>query len=159
MKKLGREHLIVHWIGQWHETHRTVVFDILVSAAFTDAQFLTCLLDPLIEAFHHVLPAGRSDPYWAVPGENVHGKLLTGVRKAMITVASQLCYYFYHPYIVRDLNQIYLRRNVAIDLIPSVDGKVHLLHYPPPQLAEVVTPPAKHSRYFQEQPVCTDVRL
>ena len=63
------------------------------------------------------------------------------------------------PSIHRDLNHIYLGRNVAIDLIPSMAGKVHLLHYPPPPLPEVVTPPTKCSRYFQEEPVCTDVRL
>ena len=38
-------------------------------------------------------------------------------------------------------------------------GKVHLLHYPPPPPPEVTAPLAKRSRYFQEEPVCTDVRL
>ena len=74
-KKIGRDYSVSHKIARWHDVRRTVVFDVLISAAFTDAQFLTCLLDPMISDFRHVLPAGRRDPYWAYPGENIHGKL------------------------------------------------------------------------------------
>ena len=158
-KKLGKEKSSPQKIAHWHVARRTVVYDVLISAAFTDAQFLTCLMDPVITDFRHVLPAGRKDPYWAYPGENMHGKLLTGGRKAMITVASQLCHFCHNPYIVRGLDHIYLGKNISVDLIPSVVGKVHLLHYPLPPLLEVATQPAKRARFFQEEPVCTDVRL
>ena len=158
-KKLGRENSSPQKIAHWHAARQTVVYDVLISAAFTDAQFLTCLMDPMITDFRHVLPAGQKDLYWAHPGENMHGKLLTGVCKAMITVASQLCHFCHNPYIVRSLDHIYLGKNISVDLIPSGAGKVHLLHYPPPPLLEVATQLAKCARFFQEEPVCTDVKL
>ena len=93
MKKFSREQSSLQKIA-----HRTVVFDVLVSAAFTDVKFLTCLMDPVITDLHHVLPGSQNDPYWAYPYENMYGKLLTGVHKTMIKVAPQdFCH---NPYIV-----------------------------------------------------------
>ena len=137
------------------------VFDILMSVAFTDAQFLLCLLDPNIEEFHHVLPHRYHDPNWATPGKNIHGILLTGVRKAIITVATQLHHFLHHPYVVPDLGHIYLGQSVSLDMIPSVAGEIHLLHYPPPPVEQnILIPPAtKHPRFIQEAPECMDVRL
>ena len=68
-KRLGRRHSVHHLIDQWHDVRRSMVFDILMSATLTDAQFLSCLLDPNIEEFHLVLPYGYRDPYWATPGK------------------------------------------------------------------------------------------
>ena len=134
-----------------------------MSAAFTDAQFLSCLLDPNIEDFHHVLPHGYRDPYWAKPGQNIHSILLAGVRKAIITVATQLHHFLHHPYVVPDLGHIYLGQSVSLDMIPSVAGAIHLLHYPPPSPAIVQnipsSPPTKRPRFIQEAPKCTDVQL
>ena len=160
-KRLGRRHSIHHLIDQWHDVRRSTVFDILMSAAFTDAQFLSCLLDPNIEEFHHVLPHGYRDPYWATPGKNIHGILLAGVRKAIITVATQLHHFLHHPYVVPDLGHIYLGRSVSLDLIPSVAGEIHLLHYPPPPVEQniPIPPPTKRPRFIQEAPECTDVLL
>ena len=140
---------------------RSTVFDILMSTAFTDAQFLSCLLDPNIEEFHHVLPHGYHNPYWATPGKNIHGILLAGVRKAIIMVATQLHHFLHHPYVVPDLGHIYLGRSVSLDLIPSVAGEIHLLHYPPPPVEQniPIPPPTKRPRFTQEAPECTDVRL
>ena len=132
-----------------------------MSAAFTDAQFLSCLLDPNIEEFHHVLPHGYRDPYWATSGKNIHGILLAGVHKAIITVATQLHHFLHRPYVVPDLGHIYLGRSVSLDLIPSVAGKIHLLHYPLPPVKQniPIPPPTKHPQFIQDAPECTDVRL
>ena len=50
-KRLGKRHSVRHLINQWHKVRRPTVFDILMSAVFTDAQFLSCLLDPNIEEY------------------------------------------------------------------------------------------------------------
>ena len=148
-KRLGRNKSVPHKIRHWHEGRRGIVRDVLISAAFTDAQFITCLLDPSIKEFQHVLPYGRTDPFWASPGENVHGKLLSEVRKLMITAASQLCHYIHNPYIVSGLDHIYLGPSLDIEAIPSVAGEVHLINYPPPPVPKKVA----------SEPYCTDVRL
>ena len=138
-----------------------MVFDILMSVALTDAQFLSCLLDPNIEEFHHVLPHGNRDPYWATPGKNIHGILLAGVHKAIITVATQLHHFLHHPYVVPDLGHIYLGQSVSLVLIPLVTGEIHLLHYPPPPVKQIIPipPPTKCLLFTQEAPECTDVWL
>ena len=132
-----------------------------MSAAFTDDQFLSCLLDQNIEEFHHVLPHRYRDPYWATPGKNIHGILLAGVCKAIITVATQLHHFLHRPYVVPDLGHIYLGRSVSLDLIPLVAGAIHLLHYPPPPVEQniPIPPPTKHPWFIQEVPECTDVWL
>ena len=162
-KCLGRRYSVHHLIEHWHNVRRSTVFDILMSAAFTDAQFLSCLLDPNIEDFHHVLPHGYRDPYWVTPGQNIHSILLAGVRKAIITVATQLHHFLHRPYVVPDLGHIYLGQSVSLDMIPSVAGVIHLLHYPPPSPPIVQNipslPPTKRPRFIQEAPECTDVRL
>ena len=137
------------------------VFDILTSAAFTDAQFLSCLLDPNVEEFHHVLPHGYHDPYWPTPGENIRVVLLTGVRKAITTVSTQLHHFLCCPYVVEDLSHIYLGQSMALDMIPSVAGAIHLLQYPPPPIEQniPISPPMKHPWYIQEASECMDVRL
>ena len=135
-----------------------MVFNILMSAAFTDAQFLSCLLDPNIEEFHHVLLHGYRDPYWATPGKNI---LLAGVCKAIIMVATQLHHFLHHPYVVPDLGHIYLEWSISLDLIPSVAGTIHLLHYPPPPVEQniPIPPPPKRPQFIQEAPECMDVQL
>ena len=160
-KRVGKRYSNHNQIGFWHSVRRSTVFDILISAAFTDAQFLSCLLDPQIKEFHHVLPSGYRDPYWATPGENIHGKLLAGVRKSIITVATQLHHFLHHPYVITDLNHIYLGQGVSLDMIPSIAGAIHLLYYPPPPIKQsaLQSPPLKRPRYIQEAPECTDVRL
>ena len=158
---MGRRHSVHHLIDQWHDVRRSTVFDILMSVAFTDAQFLSCLLDPNTEEFHHVLPHGYRNPYLATPGKNIHGILLAGVCKAIISVATQLHHFLHHPYVVPDLGHIYLGRSVSLDLIPSVAGAIHLLHYPSPLVEQniPIPPPTKHPRFIQEAPECTDVWL
>ena len=160
-KRLGKKYSNHHKIDLWHSVRRSTVFDMLIAAAFTDAQFFHCLLDPQIEEFHHVLPSGYRDPYWATPGENIHGKLLAGVRKSIITVATQLHQFLHHPYVIIDLNHIYLRQGVSLDMIPSIAGAIHLLYYPPPPIKQsaLQSPPLKRPRYIQEALECTDVRL
>ena len=135
-KRLGRRHSVHHLIEHWHNVQRSTVFDILMSAAFTDVQFLSCLLDPNIEEFHHVLPHRYCDPYWATPGQNIHGILLAGVCKAIITVAIQLHHFLHHPYVLMDLGHIYLGRSVSLDMIPSVAGATGMVSWlakSPPQ--------------------------
>ena len=112
-KCLGRRHSVHCLIEQWHNVRSSTVFDILMSAAFTNAQFLSCLLDPNIKEFHHVLPHGYRNPYWATPGKNIHGILLAGVRKAIIMVATQLHHFLHRPYVVPDLGH-YLPRKECI---------------------------------------------
>ena len=162
-KRLGRRYSVHHLIEHWHNVRRSTVFDILMSAAFTDAQFLSCLLDPNIEDFHHVLPHGYRDPYWVTPDQNIHGILLASVPKAIITVATQLHHFLHCPYVVPDLGHIYLGQSVSLDMIPSVAGVIHLLHYPPPSPPIVQnipsSPPTKRPRFIQEAPECTDVWL
>ena len=50
---------------------------------------------------------------------------------------------------------------MALDMILSVAGTIHLLHYPPPQIEQniPILPPMKHPRYIQEAPECMDVQL
>ena len=76
-------------------------------------------------------------------------------------VATQLHHFLHHPYVVPDLGHIYLGRSVSLDLIPSVAGAIHLLHYPPPPIEQniPIPPPPKHPRFIQEAPECTDVWL
>ena len=159
-KQLGRKHSIHHRIHLWHNIWRSTVFHILISATFTDAQFHSCLLDTSVEEFHHVLSHGNCKPYWAT-GENIHGILLAGVCKAIITVATQLHHFIHHLYVVKDLSHIYLGQSVALDMIPSVAGAIHLLHYPPPSLEQStsLSPPMKCLQYIQEAPECMDVQL
>ena len=76
-------------------------------------------------------------------------------------VATQLHHFLHCPYVVPDLGHIYLGRSVSVDLIPSVAGKIHLLHYPPPPVEQniPIPPPTKCPWFIQEVPECTDVRL
>ena len=66
-KKFGHENCEEEHLSLWHQVRESVVEEILLSAAFTDVNFVRCLLDPRITEFHLVLPQGH-DNYWAYQG-------------------------------------------------------------------------------------------
>ena len=76
----------------------------------------------MLIGFHHVLSHRHHDPYWATPGDNIHGVLLAGLCKTIIMVATQLHHFLHRPYVIPDLSHIYLGQCVALDMIPLVAG-------------------------------------
>ena len=55
-KKFGHENCEKEYLSLWHQVRETVVEEVLLSVAFTDVNFVRCLLDPRITEFFHVLP-------------------------------------------------------------------------------------------------------
>ena len=54
-----QDHIKPYLLQGWHTIHLEAVFKIILPAAFSDAVFLHCLLDPAITTFIHTLPPGR----------------------------------------------------------------------------------------------------
>ena len=63
-KSFGKDHIKPNLLQGWHAICLEAVFKIILSATFSDAVFLHCLLDPVITAFIHTLPPGRKDPFF-----------------------------------------------------------------------------------------------
>ena len=91
-----------------------------LSAAFNDAVFLHCLLDPAITAFIHTLPPDRKDPFWAQPGKNQHGKLLWKAHQFVITVATYLKHYLEQPYMVVGVPHVYFGMHICVTDLPDI---------------------------------------
>ena len=119
-KSFGKDHTNPNLLQGWHAIHLEAVFKIILSAAFSDAVFLHCLLDPVITAFVHTLPPGRKDPFWMQPGENQHGKLLWKACQFVITVATYWKYYLEHPYMVVGVPHVYFGPNIRVTDLPDI---------------------------------------
>ena len=119
-KKFGQVNSKSHLLCGWHSIHLEAISRILLSATFTDVVLLHCLLDPAITAFVHVLPPGRTDEFWASPGQNQHGKLLWTTHQFVITIATYLQHYLEQPYTVADVSYIYLGLTISPSDLPKV---------------------------------------
>ena len=99
---------------EWHKRRANVVFNILISAAFQDLDFLGHLLRDHIRSFDHP----TSDPYWGSlhGGQNAYGKLLSYTRDVLIEIASAVRLHWIRPYKLvasfggQPTDQVYLGR-------------------------------------------------
>ena len=130
-KSFGKDHTKPNLLQGWHAIHLEAVFKIILSAAFSNAVFLHCLLDPAITAFIHTLPPGREDPFWVQPGENQHGKLLWKACQFVITVATYLKHYLEQPYMVVGVPHVYYGPNICVTDLPDIIAFLVEYQYPP----------------------------
>lgn len=115
----------------WKEIRVALMYNILLTAAFSDYHFIQGLLDDRVSHFQHTTPHPRPSDFWS-GARNMFGQTLDSLRRHVISFATYLLEYRARPYTVRDLPYIYTGDYINHATLPPHLRFLTLGNFPPP---------------------------